>query len=56
MKVRTLRDHANNHGRVAGIPYEKTSGRLYEIEDEGEAEALIAAGLVENASKKSDSK
>jgi hypothetical protein len=52
MWVRTLKDHANEHGvRDGKAPYEKkgSSHIMYEIDDEEAAQALIAAGLVEKA-------
>lgn len=50
MKVRTLKDHANDYGVRDGLPYEKKVGRTYEIGD-AEAQPLIEAGLVEKADK-----
>jgi hypothetical protein len=50
MKVRTLKDHANEYGvRDGTAPYEKkgSSNVIYEIDDEAAAKALIADGAVE---------
>jgi hypothetical protein len=52
MKVRTLKEHRNDYGREAGVPYEKAVGRVYEIPYDHEAQIVIDAGLVENASHK----
>lgn len=52
MKVKTIKPHSNDYGVRDGGPYEKANGRIYEIDDEVAAQALIDAGLVEKASDK----
>lgn len=46
MKVKTLKDHGNDYGVAQGLPFHKSSNRIYEIESEEEAQVLIDAGLV----------
>lgn len=54
MQVKTIKPHENDYGTRDGLPYEKSTGRLYEVADEVAAQALIDAGWVEAASTKSD--
>lgn len=51
MKVRTVKNHANDYGVREGSPYEKTSGHVYEVDDEL-AKLLIDQGIVEEAKAK----
>lgn len=53
MKVRTIKDHHNDYGVRDGVPYEKTNGRVYEVDDAA-AQTLIDQGLVEDAGKAKD--
>lgn len=46
MKVRTIRDHSNEHGKI--FEKLKSSGHVYEVDDE-EAARLIDLGYVEKA-------
>lgn len=52
MKVRTIKEHSNDYGVRDGLPYDKTNGRVYDVADDAAAQALIDAGLVEEAKAK----
>lgn len=51
MKVKTVRDHENDYGVRDGLPYEKRNGRVYDIDDDAAAQALIDGGYVEAADR-----
>ncbi len=49
MKLKTIKTHENDYGVRDGLPYEKTNGRVYEVEDDAAAQTLIDAGYVEKS-------
>jgi hypothetical protein len=52
MRLKTIRDHSNEHGES----HFKNVGKIYEVKDEREAKRLISLGYVEKVDANSSNR